>query len=244
MNSWMYITAKEQRSALIDLIMLNGYSLVSLLLLRTLLQAARTWAVTEDKDWKNPDPEVNPRQLCSIRSLLSSLPRWSQIQISCRVEASFWTEVCWIEGMNWTTAPPSLSRLSKSEHSDSLRRVLFLGLWGNNSKLFVLLPPKAVHFFLCFAPQMALLGFFIARWLFSHTLYDLLLYAAARIRTHFRELHLFEGPLFRTLNRLSYRGLGNLNNLFYRSGPSSSKSKATEAIGDYNKAEKLMIASK
>ena len=151
MNSWMYITAKEQRSALIDLIMLNGYSLVSLLLLRTLLQAARTWAVTEDKDWKNPDPEVNPRQLCSIRSLLSSLPRWSQVQISCRVEASFWTEVCWIEGMNWTTAPPSLSRLSKSEHSDTLRRVLFLGLWGNNS---------LISFFYFYLPNRALFSVF------------------------------------------------------------------------------------
>ena len=43
---------------------------------------------------------------------------------------------------------------------------------------------------------------------FSHNLYDWPPYTAAGIRTHVKELHLFERPSFRTLYRLSYCGLG------------------------------------
>ena len=62
---------------------------------------------------------------------------------------------------------------------------------------------------MCFAPQMALIGFFI-EMSFSHNLYDPPSYAVTGIRTHVRELPLFEGPSFRTLYQLSYRSYGSI----------------------------------
>ena len=53
---------------------------------------------------------------------------------------------------------------------------------------------QAVHLFPCFAPHMALLGFFIERIVFLHNVNDLPPYAATGIQTQVRELHLFEGP--------------------------------------------------